>query len=114
MSAWRRAAIEKIPRFRKLIEESQSVGMLWVDLWFEFVKAHSDPHDEEFIGRFYDYAWWCANSPDPDTSTAGVLCFYEHLPTQPTVRAHMAKWLSAEQFNGMGEIFRYHLDTYEE
>jgi hypothetical protein len=114
MSAWRRVAIAKIPRFRKLIEEAESVWMLWVDLWCQFVKAHADPLDEELIGQVYDYAWWCANSPDPDTRTAGVLSFYEDLPTRPEVRAQMAKWLSPERFSGMGEIFRYHLDSFED
>ena len=76
MSAWRRVAIEKIPRYRMLIEHSESIGMLWVDLWCRFVRAHSDPIDEELIGQIYDYASWCAASPDPDTRTAGVLSFY--------------------------------------
>jgi hypothetical protein len=114
MSAWRRVAIEKIPRYRKLIQRADTIGMLWVDLWLEFVHAHSDPIDEELVGQVYDYAWWCANAPDPDTSTAGVLSFYEDLPLYPAVRAQMAKWLPAEVFAGMGQIFRYHLDSYEE
>jgi hypothetical protein len=114
MSAWRRVAIEKLSRFRRLIEESESTGMLWVDLRYAFIKAHSDPLDQELIGQVYDYAWWCVNSPDPDTSTAAALGFYEHLPTEPGVRAQIARWLSAAQFNDMGETFRHHLDSYEE
>lgn len=39
MSAWRRVAIEKLPRHRQLIEHARGVGMLWVDLWLEFVHA---------------------------------------------------------------------------
>src|SRR5436190_506874 len=114
MSAWRRVAIEKIPRLRKVVEHSESIGMLWVDLWHEFVRAHSDPIDEEVISQIYDYAWWCADSPDPDTSTAGVLSFYQDLPTNPKVWKQMAKWLTPEVFSGMGEIFRYHLHSYRD
>ena len=80
MSAWRRVAIEKIPRYRRRIEHAENIGMLWVDLWLDFVRAHADPTDEELIRQIYDYAWWCASSPDPDTSTAGALSFYEDLP----------------------------------
>src|SRR5947207_1342020 len=109
MSAWRRVAIEKIPRLRWLIEQSDSVWVLWVELWLCFVRAHSDPIDEELIGQVYDYAAWSAASRDPNTRTAAVLRFYEHLPTKPQIRAQMAKWLSPAAFTGMGEVFRYHL-----
>src|SRR5438093_1321124 len=114
MSAWRRVAIEKIPRYRMLIEHSESIGMLWVDLWCRFVRAHSDPIDEELIGQIYDYASWCAASPDPDTRTAGVLSFYEDLPKYSVVRKQMAKWLTTEEFSGMAEVFRYHLCSEKE
>lgn len=114
MSAWRRVAIAKVPRLRQQIERAERVGMLWVELWLEFVRAHSEPVDEELIGQVYDYAWWCANSPDPLTSNAGILSFYEDLPLDPGVRARMARWLPAEDFTGMGEIFRYHLSSYDD
>jgi hypothetical protein len=114
MSAWRRVAIEMIPGLRLLIEEAESIGMLWVDLSGEFRKAHREPVDAELIGQVYDYAWWCVNSRDPNTRTAGALSFYEDLPLHPEVRKQVARWLSVERFHGMGEIFRYHLDTYAE
>jgi hypothetical protein len=110
--AWRRAAIEKIPRLRQLVDESDRIGLLWVELWHKFVRAHSDPIDEELIGQIYDYAWWGANTPDPAMRDVAILSFYEDLPTDPKVREQMAKWLSAEVFSGMGEIFRYHLRSY--
>jgi hypothetical protein len=113
-SAWRRAVKEKMPRLRELLEDSPTFGVFWSELWFKFVRAHSDPIDEELIGQVYDYAWWGANLPDPHMHTVAVYSFYEDLPTDPKVREQVAKWLSAQVFTGMGEIFAYHLRSYED
>src|SRR5215217_4751019 len=113
MSAWRRAAIEKIPRYRQRIEKASSPMQLWVDLRLPFVRAHSAPVDEELIGQVYDCAAWCLASSDPNTFTAVVVAFYEDLPRYPEVREHIAKWLSAEEFNNLEEVFRYHLSDKE-
>jgi hypothetical protein len=112
MSAWRRAAIEKIPQHHEMIVTASRPMELWVNLSVPFVRAHSAPLDEELIGQVYGYAAWCLASRDPNTFTAVVVAFYEDLPQHPEVREHMPWWLSAEEFSGMGEIFRYHLDSY--
>src|SRR6266436_1173893 len=63
MSAWRRVAAEKLPKQRELIERSESVGMLWVDLWGIFVLAHREPVDNEAIRGVYEFAkWTCTES----------------------------------------------------
>jgi hypothetical protein len=43
MSAWRRVAAEKLPKQRELIQRSERVGMLWIDLWLRFMDAHQEP-----------------------------------------------------------------------
>jgi hypothetical protein len=113
MSAWRRVAIEKIPGYRKLIEQASNPMQLWTDLRWPFVRAHEAPHNEEFIGQVYDYAAWCLASNDPNTFTAVVVAFYEDLPRYPEVRSHVAKWLPTEVFSGLEEVFRYHLSDKE-
>ena len=113
MSAWRRIAIEKIPRYRKLVEQASTVMHLWTQLRWPFVEAHSAPIDEQLIKQVYDYASWCLASNDPNTFTAVIVAFYEDLPVHPEVRKQVARWVSAEEFSGLEEAFRYHLDDRE-
>lgn len=114
MSAWRRVAIETIPQSRTLIETSENVWRLWNELFLEFVRAHSDPVDDELIGQVHDYAVWCVDASDTQTYNAAVLSFYENLPIYPEVRERMAKWMSPEEFSRADQVFRYFLKSDEE
>jgi hypothetical protein len=114
MSTWRRVAIEKMPRLREVVADSVNIYDLWNGLFRRFLAAHSDPTDDELIGQIYEYAWWCVSARDDNTRNAGLLSFFEDLPLHPGVWPHMAKWLSAEEFSGMGEIFYYHLRSYRD
>src|SRR4051794_31393377 len=98
MSAWRRVAIERIPRLRQEVADSVNVHDLWLGLMRRFVDAHAAPMDEELISQIYGYAWWCTSATDDKTRNAGLLSFFEDLPLYPEVWPHMAKWLSAEEF----------------
>ena len=73
MSAWRKIAIENLPQHRELIDHSESVGMLWVDLWLIFVNAHRPPADESTIKGVYEFASWCmAKSGNADIETLTI------------------------------------------
>jgi hypothetical protein len=110
MSAWRRIALEKLPKQRDLIAKSESVGMLWVDLWFVFVDAHSEPVDEATIQGVYEFAkWTCAESHDADMATSTCCHFYEHLPLEPKIRNSLPRFMSRQEVSGLSEIFKYHL-----
>jgi len=110
MSAWRRIAIEKLPEQRDLIAKSESVGMLWVDLLFVFLKAHEEPVDEATIRGVYEFAkWTLAESRDAEMATSTCCHFYEHLPLEPKVRARLARDMSRQEILGLSEIFKYHL-----
>lgn len=114
MSAWRRIAIEKLPVQRDLIARSESVGMLWVDLWCVFVQAHCDPVDEVTIRGVYEFAkWTCAESRDADIATSTCCHFYEHLPLDPKVRERLPRFMSRQEVLGLSEIFKYHLSEDE-
>jgi hypothetical protein len=114
MSAWRRVAIEKVPKLRTLIEQAESVGMLWIDLYLAFEKAHFPPPDETLIAGVYAYASWCLiGAHNDDIATPAIVSFYEHLPVDAEVRKQMHRWLSVEDFEGMKEVFRYHLSEEE-
>ncbi len=114
MSAWRRIAIAKLPKQKDLIAKSESVGMLWVDLWCVFVNAHSEPVDEVTIRGVYEFArWTCAESRDADMATSTCCHFYEHLPLEPKVRERLARFTSRQEILGFSEIFKYHLSAEE-
>ena len=114
MSAWREIAIQKVPRHRRLIEESESVGMLWVDLWLRFVDAHRPAVDESTVKGIYDFASWClTDSGDEEICNAAICGFYEQLPTEPLVRRELPKHMSRDDFVGMKELFEYHLTAEE-
>ena len=107
MSAWRRIAIEKLPQFKQKIEHSESIGMLWIDLFEAFGRAHEDPPDEATIREIYDFAWWAAANDDVGTAT--ICGFFEDLPTDGRMRRLMPQFMTQEQFLGMKDIFKYHL-----
>lgn len=114
MSVWRKIAIEKLPEHRGLIDRSETVGMLWVDLWLIFVDAHRPPVDEATINNVYQFASWCvAKSGNADIETSTICHFYEHLPTEPDVRRELAKHMARQDFLGMIEVFKYHLSSQE-
>ena len=114
MSAWRRVAIEKLPRFKQKIEHSDSIGMLWIDLLLAFERAHNDPPDEETIRRIYDFAWWAlGEAGDDDIGSATVCAFFEHLPTNKCVRRLMPHYMTREQFLGIRDVFKYFLSPDE-
>ncbi|HWD92900.1 MAG TPA: hypothetical protein VG938_11195 [Verrucomicrobiae bacterium] len=114
MSAWRRVAIEKIPKQKALITKSESVGMLWVDLWFVFLKAHHEPVDEATIRGVYEFAkWTCAESRDAEMATSTCCHFYEHLPLEQSVRERLPRFMSRQEVLGLSEIFKYHMSEAE-
>jgi hypothetical protein len=114
MSAWRRIAIEKLPKQKDLIAKSESVGMLWVDLWFVFVDAHSEPVDEATIRGVYEFAkWTCVESRDADMATSTCCHFYEHLPLEAKVRERLPRFMSRQDVLGLSQIFKYHLTSDE-
>lgn len=114
MSAWRRIALERLPSLHRVIADAKNYYGLWIELHSAFVKAYDvDPPDVSLIRALYSYASFCLLSKDGDMSTAVAYCFYEHLPLDPAVRQDVARWLTAEDFEGLRDIFSYHLDPKE-
>ena len=113
MSAWRRAAIERLPKLRAVAERSESVGMFWVELWWVFVDAHKEPLDEGTIAGTYAFASWTLLHGDSDAAAGTVCHFFEHLPTEALVRQRMHRYLSHADFVGMIEAFKYFLSPKE-
>jgi hypothetical protein len=112
---WRQVAYEIIPMFRRRIDEAEDVGMLWVDLSAELENTADEPLyldrplDEETILSLFRYASWCISSGDEKAQNAAIVEFYERLPVVPCMRRDLHKFMSAEEFLGLKELFEYHL-----
>lgn len=110
MSAWRRIAIEKLPKQKELIAQCESIGMLWVDLWYVFLNAHSEPVDEATIRGVYEFAKWTLSESRSDEMATSTCChFYEHLPLEQSVRERLPRFMSRQEVLELSEIFKYHL-----
>ena len=109
MSSWRRVAIQKIPKERQLIERCESVGMLWVDLWFKFIKAHRDPVDDETIRGVYEFANWTFANCSGEIMTSTCFHFYEDIPLDHMVRQRLPEFMTRAEFAELTDIFKYKL-----
>lgn len=114
MSAWRRKAITYLPMCKKCIEQAGSIHELWIELWFEFQKAHNVPKNIPLVRGVYAFAGWClTQSGNQNIQSATIVNFFESIPTDRQVREELSAQMSVEDFYGMEQAFRYHL-TQEE
>jgi hypothetical protein len=106
------------PWFRR-VRAADTPMMTWVELWTEFARAHEDPPDVALIHHVYLYAFWCISAAPRhsdaghDPLTAAVVCFFEHLPTDPRVRARIPLHLSAEETLRVERFWHYKLNDDE-
>lgn len=115
MSLWRRIAIERLPTLQKNIAAADNAYGLWNELRAEINCAYErEPIDNALIAAIYGYGSWClTETHNADLATAALVCFYEHLPTDPLPHADVGRWLSVDDFHGLKNIFAYHLSKKE-
>lgn len=120
MEDWRKKAMEMFPELLSTIEESNGPGALWIELYYELVKAYDDqPLNDIGIRKIYDYADWCLVQPQSDdmdlddVSSSAAVGFVENLPLDKRISADLHRWMSAETFLGYENLFRYHLSEDE-
>jgi hypothetical protein len=97
-----------LPNLRSRIESAETPMALWIDLWFEFKKSFAAA-DSDGVRRTMAYARYCLASPSGDVRTAVACAFIEHLPTDPRIKAVLPELLTAEEFNRLEPILRYHV-----
>lgn len=115
MSLWRRMAIQELPELQKQIAGAENAYGAWIELRLQLNSIYErEPLDDSLISRIYGYAAWCLRQPrNDDLRTAVVVCFYEHLPTDRSIRGDVARWLSVEEFMAVRPAFTYHLNEAE-
>jgi hypothetical protein len=90
---------------------------LWIDVFYLLHMAYEEqPVNDNLIGRIYDYAAWCfeqpdANSTETDLSSAAAFGLIEDIPLDKRAMDDLYRWMSVESFPGFENLFRYHLDT---
>ena len=119
MSAWRRVALEKLPEYRRIIDEARSPMALWLELCLQFEDLYrTETLNDRLIRSFFDYARWCVEQPKEgeflsDAGTAACCAFFEHLPKHDAIRRDLRRWLTREEFLGLRVTFGYHLSKEE-
>jgi hypothetical protein len=107
----------RFPELASEILESQSAMEIWIHLRLLFEDAYaSRPVLKRTIKRIYDFAHMCRHSerdehPGYDLCTCANVAFFEHLPEIAPARRELAQWLTADEFESLADVFRYHLTT---
>ena len=108
---WRERALELLPEFSEVINAADNVMSLWIDLHFKLEDLCGEARDEDAIARMFSFARWCMTngSEYDDPQTAVSVAFYEHLPTNPSVRTVLRKYITREEFIQLKPLFQYFL-----
>ena len=115
MSLWRRQALAELPELRSLVEGAPTIMSLWSELESRLSAAYDEhPPDEQMIRQIYRHAVSTFEaSPSAEARTAVVVAFFEHLPTHPSVRSDLHRWLQPGLFHQLEHAFRYFLSPGE-
>jgi hypothetical protein len=119
MSLWRQKAVEMFPELIARFEDADTPYLLWFELRDAFEHAYEQtPRDESLIGRIYKYSDWCCDQPrgataPDDLLTCVAVCFYEHIPENPSAREDMPRWWRPEDLAGLRSVFQYNLSVEE-
>jgi hypothetical protein len=115
MSKWRSIALEKLPRFKSIIEEANNPMSLWIELLLHLEREYEfEAPEERVIEEIFAYASWClrysAKSKSYDMFTEVIVAFYEHLPVHEKIRRDLRYRVSRDDFNYIGSHWSYLLD----
>lgn len=104
--------MEKFPEYKREIEEVDTPMSMWIELHqtLENLYRGEWPHDEEHISRIYAYAEACLSCENDEMVTAVMLAFYENILLHPKVRRDLPNWMNERMFDGLEEVFRYHVE----
>jgi hypothetical protein len=85
---------------------------LWIELRSVCGRLlQTEPIDRAAVSSIFNYARRCLSWPNQDIQTAVALGFYEHVLTDDTIRRHLHEWMTQDEFDGLKEIFAYHVSA---
>jgi hypothetical protein len=108
---WRELAIQLFPERVDLYkQESETVWFVLFDLLSDVVDAHDTQNVEE-LTRIYKFAEWCHGQKDidPETWTAALVAFYEHLIDGEVVLHAIPRWVKPTTFKDLTPTLRERL-----
>lgn len=98
MSAWRRKAIEFLPRFRNEIQDADSVTYLWVEISSEFNEAVR-VGDNNFVEGALRYLIWSAGPESGDEAKQAIFCgFLEDIACVKNNWQYFNIWFTKQQY----------------
>jgi len=113
MSAWRRKALELLPKLRVTIESSHSISDLWVELSAEF-NSFVESNDEKQTQGVLDYLTWSLSDLSGSEATSVVSCgFLEDIARNKKYWQYFPSWFSRAQFNQCQGSFEYAISSTE-
>ena len=112
MSLWRQEAFERLPEFRKELQEEKSPYCFLSILRDRLVQAYKEENFER-IERIKEYVFRLARAKEghdasSDLGTIVAVSFFEHLPESKLIRQDIGRWFSVREIEQMKEIFTYH------
>lgn len=116
MSAWRRKALELIPKLRPVIEKAESPMALWIELYAHFTRSAPNA-DDSTLRPILMYAFWCvspaAGALPSDASTAVWCGFFENRGKRKELWGRFRAWFLPAQFKQISPAFMYFLSDEE-
>jgi hypothetical protein len=108
---WRAKGLELLPEFAAEIQDAETPMQLWIELCFAFDLAYEEPRQDDLIRRIYAFATWGlmqneeAKQADHHLPTCVVICFYEHIPRNPSALADIPRWFTHSEFRSLEAVF---------
>lgn len=113
MSAWRRKALEFLPKFRVEIESADTASSLWAEISSEFGKA-VDTGDSDFVNGTLKYLIWSFSDEAGMETQQAVNCgFLEDITYNKNHWKYFSEWFTPAQFAQYSGSFKYALSEKE-
>ncbi len=112
MTLWRKEAFDRLPEFRKELQEEKSPYCFLNILSDRLEDAYRD-ENFELIERIKEYVFRLARAKEghdasSDLGTIVAVSFFEHLPQSKLIRQDIGRWFSIREIVEMKEILTYH------
>ena len=110
MSTWRRKAIEFFPEMKSFIEQSDTPGCLWLEI-YSLLKSAVEESNDSFIQNVLKYLTWCTSDAAGHSSNnihQAVSCgFLEDIGNNKKLWPYFNQWFNKAQFEQYKMVLSY-------